>query len=167
MLTLVCTFSNGENDCQTFIIAIILCVAFTKTSGVHARRVARCWLGGARVHRGIGESASTTTSNFIRTKPRDNLDHLWRFEIQFLFFFFVYFSSVKPCERTQAVQCQLQREHRAGLLSPLTCSLNAINKRRFLLNCEICKCWQRFSVCVYMSRNFLLLVAVSLLSTER
>lgn len=34
MLTLVCTFSNWENDCQTFIIAIILCVAFTKTSGV-------------------------------------------------------------------------------------------------------------------------------------
>lgn len=54
-----------------------------------------------------------------------------------------------------------------GPLSAITCSLNTENKCWFWLKSSICGGWQSFSVCVYMSRNFLVLVAVSLLSTKR
>lgn len=168
-LTQIHTFCDGQKNYRTLIIVIIWCVAFTKTSEVHARREWRVtyWLVGARARHRIGKYTLNWSSNSIITELCNNLNHCLK----------VWNHSSFLKKKYVSISAAWSRANGHGLYS-LNCSVKTDNTFTELrkqvvlltlvtLTIKYLNVVGAFRVCVYMSRNFLLLVAVSLLSTKR
>lgn len=158
-----------ERECQTFIVATVRRTASTKTSRAHARRERRAPRRSSEDHPRIRPYALCSTRVFVTTQLSNNLSR--RLKVWDHLNFVSLFTSAqgKPRARTQAALSQ------SAALSFTTFSPSIAPKFSFLffpfpfysqLAFKDLMADEEVSVIVYMFSNFILLVAVSLLSTK-